>query len=150
MEPIYPRFVLVLFLWKTNFLLSLGSRAFRSLCVCLWYSPWLITESTAHYNNVIMTTIASQITSLTVVYSIIYSGADQRKHQSYAALALCAGNSPGPVNFPHKGPVTRKIFPFDDVIMASSVCGPTFGVFSHTHRGDACDLKSIWGTSWDA
>ena len=30
---------------------------------------------------------------------------------------LCAGNSPGPVNFPHKWPVTRKMFPFDDVIM---------------------------------
>ena len=30
---------------------------------------------------------------------------------------LCAGNSPGPVNSPHKGPVTRKMFPFDDVIM---------------------------------
>ena len=32
---------------------------------------------------------------------------------------LCAGNSPGPVNSPHKGPVTRKMFPFDDVIMIS-------------------------------
>ena len=30
---------------------------------------------------------------------------------------LCVGNSPGPVNSPHKGPVTRKMFPFDDVIM---------------------------------
>ena len=30
---------------------------------------------------------------------------------------LCAGNSPGPVNSPHKGPVTQKMFPFDDVIM---------------------------------
>ena len=70
-----------------------------------------------HYNDVIMTTMASQITSLTIVYSIVYSGADQRKHQSSASLAFFAGNSPGPVNSPHKGPVTRKIFPFDDVIM---------------------------------
>ena len=30
---------------------------------------------------------------------------------------LCVGNSPGPVNSPHKWPVTRKMFPFDDVIM---------------------------------
>ena len=44
-----------------------------------------------HYNDVIMTTIASQITSLTVVYSIVYSGADQRKHQSYASLAFVQG-----------------------------------------------------------
>ena len=30
---------------------------------------------------------------------------------------LCVGNSPGPVNSPHKGPVTRKMLPFDDVIL---------------------------------
>ena len=40
-----------------------------------------------HYGDVIMTTIASQITSLTVVYSIVYSDADQRKHQISASLA---------------------------------------------------------------
>ena len=71
-----------------------------------------------HYDDVIMTTMASQITSLTVVYSTVFSDADQRKHQSSASLALCVGNSPGTVNSPHKGPVTRKMFPFDDVIMA--------------------------------
>ena len=70
-----------------------------------------------HYNEVIMTAMASQITSLAVVYSSVYSGADQRKHQRSASLAFCAGNSPGPVKSPHKGPVTRKMFPFDDVIM---------------------------------
>ena len=70
-----------------------------------------------HCDDVIMTTMASQITSPTVVYSTVYSDADQRKHQSPASLALCVGNSPGPVNSPHKWPVTRKMFPFDDVIM---------------------------------
>ena len=64
-----------------------------------------------------MTTIASQITSLTVIYSTVYSDADQDKHQKLRVTGLCVGNSPGPVNSPHKGPVTRKIFPFDDVIM---------------------------------
>ena len=44
-----------------------------------------------HYNDVIMTTIASQITSLTVVYSTVYSDADQRKHQSSASLAFVWG-----------------------------------------------------------
>ena len=44
-----------------------------------------------HYNDVIMTTIASQITSLTVVYSVVYTGADQRKHQSSASLAFVWG-----------------------------------------------------------
>ena len=44
-----------------------------------------------HYNDVIMTTVASQITSLTVVYSTVYSEADQRKHQSSASLAFVRG-----------------------------------------------------------
>ena len=55
--------------------------------------------------------MASQITSLTIVYSTVYSGADQRKHQSSAALAFEQGIHR------HKGPVTRKMVPFDDVIM---------------------------------
>ena len=63
-----------------------------------------------HYNDVIMGAMASQITSLTVVYS----GVDQRKHQSSASLA---GNSPVTGESPHKWPVTRKMFPLDDVIM---------------------------------
>ena len=63
-----------------------------------------------------MTTMASQITSLMVVYSIVYSGADQRKPKLHIT-GLCAGNSPGPVNSPHIGPVTRKMLPFDDVTM---------------------------------
>ena len=70
-----------------------------------------------HYDDVIMSTIASQITSLTVVYSTVYSGADQSKHQSSASLAFVWGIHRGPVNSPHKWPVTRKMFPFDDVIM---------------------------------
>ena len=59
----------------------------------------------------------SQITSLTVVYSNVYSGAYQRKHQNSASQAFVRGIHRWPVNYPHKGPVTRKIFPFDDVIM---------------------------------
>ena len=70
-----------------------------------------------HYNDVIMSMIVSQITSLTIVYSTDYSGADQRKHQSSASLAFVRRIHRGPVNSPHKGPVTRKMFPFDDVIM---------------------------------
>ena len=41
-----------------------------------------------HYNDVTMGTMASQITSLTIVYSAVYSGADRRKHQSLAPLAF--------------------------------------------------------------
>ena len=64
-----------------------------------------------------MGAMASQITGLTIVYSTVYSGVDQRKHQSSASLAFVRGILRWPVNSPHKWPVTRKIFPFDDVIM---------------------------------
>ena len=40
-----------------------------------------------------MNAMASQITSLTIVYSAVYSGADQRKHQSSASLAFCGNSS---------------------------------------------------------
>ena len=70
-----------------------------------------------HYNDVTMGAMASQITSLTIVYSTVHSGADQRKHQSSALLAFVRGTHRWPVISPHKGPVTRKMFPFDDVIM---------------------------------
>ena len=62
------------------------------------------------YCDVIMSTMASQITCLAIVYSSIYSGADQRKHQSSASLAFVRGIHRWPVNSPHKGPVTRKCF----------------------------------------
>ena len=70
-----------------------------------------------HYNDVIMSTMASQITSLTIVYSCVYSGADQRKHQSTASLTFLRGIQQWPVNSPHKWPITRKMLPFDDFIM---------------------------------
>ena len=73
-----------------------------------------------HYSDVIMSTMASLITSLTSVYSAFHPGADQRKHQSSASLAFVRGIHRRPVNSPHKWPVTRKMFPFDDVIMKVS------------------------------
>ena len=86
-----------------------------------WCKWWDLTKmsplKTWHYNDVIMDTIASQITSLTIVYSIIHSDADQRKHQSSPSLAFVRGIHWGPVNSWHKWPVTRKMFPFDDTIM---------------------------------
>ena len=82
---------------------------------------WWLTVWWLHYNDVIMGAIAAQITSLTIVYSIVYSDADQRKHQSSASLAFVRRIHRGPVNSPHKWPVTRKMFPFDDVIVRSFV-----------------------------
>ena len=75
-----------------------------------------------HYNDVIVATIASQITSLIIVYSTVFSDEDQRKLQSSASLAFVLGIHRGPVNSPHKWPVTRKMFPFDGVIMILQLC----------------------------
>ena len=58
-----------------------------------------------------MSAMASQITGV----SIVCWGADQIKHQSSASLAFDRGIHGWPVNSPHKGPVTRKIFLFDDL-----------------------------------
>ena len=70
-----------------------------------------------HYTDVIMGTIASQITSLTIVYSTVYSDADQTKYRRSASLVFVPGIHRRPVNSPHKWPITRKMFPYDDVIM---------------------------------
>ena len=75
-----------------------------------------------HYSDVIMGAMASQITILTIVYSAVYSGVDQTKFQSSASLAFVRGIHRWPVNSPHKVPVTRKMFPFDDVIMKKLDC----------------------------
>ena len=64
-----------------------------------------------------MNAMASQITSLAIVYSTIYSGADQKKPSKPRVTGRCAGNSPVTGEFPEQRPVTQKMFPFDDVIM---------------------------------
>ena len=77
------------------------------------------------YNDVIMVAMASQNTSLTIVYSTVYSGTDQRKHQSFASLVFVWGIHRWAANSPHKRPVTRKMVPFDDVIMILQCNGRT-------------------------
>ena len=70
-----------------------------------------------HYSDVIMSAKASQITAVSIVCSTVGSSVGQRKHQSSASLAFVWGIHRWPVNSPHKGSVTRKMFPFDDVTM---------------------------------
>ena len=79
------------------------------------YEHWECRSS--HYCDVIMCAMASQITSLTVVYSTVYSGPAQRKHQSSASLAVLRGIHRSPVNFPSQMASYAEMFPFDDVIM---------------------------------
>ena len=115
-------------------------------------------HQSSHYRDVIMSTMASQITSFMLVYSTVYSRVDQRKYQlrvtgfwegnspvtgefpaqrasdaenvsiwwrhHAASLAFVGGIPRWPVDSPHKGSVTQKMFLFDDVIMFI-VCSPS-------------------------
>ena len=76
----------------------------------------IVIKPLCHCCDIMIGTMAFQITSLTIVYSTVHSGADQRKHQSSASLAFVRGIHQWPVNSPHKWPVMRKMFLFDDVI----------------------------------
>ena len=97
-----------------------------------------------HYGDVIMGVMASQITSLTIVYSNVYSGADQSIHQSSASLAFVWGIHRGPVNSPHKWPVTRKMFPFDDVIMNMPFPSLTYRDTNQHRKLSWCQLCCDW------
>ena len=84
---------------KVNYTRSgMLARSFEN-ATCCWALH--VCPKKYHYSDVIMGVMASWITGVSIVYSNVSSGADQRKHQSSASLAL----------------VTRKLFPFDDVIM---------------------------------
>ena len=85
-----------------------------------------------HNNDVIMSSMVSKITSVSAVYSIVCSGADQIKHQSFTSLAFMGGIHWWPVNSAHKGPVTRKMFLFDDVIMRLSTENGIFYLYGLT------------------
>ena len=100
---------------KSQKLIS-GHSYIRSCFYFISFGGWIWYIYHHHYDDVIMGAMASQIASLTIVYSTVYSDANQRKHQSSASLAFVRGIHRGP-NSPHKWPVTRKMFPFDDVIM---------------------------------
>ena len=73
-----------------------------------------------HHSDVIMGTMASQTTSLTIVYNNRLERRRSKKTSKLRVTGLCAGIHRWPVNSPHKGPVTRKMFPFDDVIMITT------------------------------
>ena len=87
-----------------------------------------------------MGAVALRITSLTFVYSTLYSDADQRKHQSPASLAFVRGIHRDPVNSSHKWPVTRRIIPFDDVIMEYRVNGSVYGCHADNTSSEIKDF----------
>ena len=73
-----------------------------------------------------MSVMESQITGVSIVYSTVCSGQDQRKHQSSASLAFVKGIHRCPVNSQHKGPETLKMFLFDDVIIDTTTSWSPF------------------------
>ena len=89
-------------------------------------------------------------------FSTVYSGADQRKYQSSASLAFVRGIHRWPVNSPHKWPVTREMFPFDDVIIGAQIMAtytaarwvwkvfPTVILHFHHHTCTKCKGLSIY------
>ena len=95
-----------------------------AVCFSVGIQPLTITKNSPDdhllYNDVIMSAMATQITSMTIVCSAVCSDSHQRKHQRSASLAFVWGIHWWPVNSPHTGPVTRKI-PFHEVIMYSMV-----------------------------
>ena len=86
----------------------------------IWEDVWwiiymfpllLLCCSTNHYNDIIMSTMASQITSLTIVYLAVYSGADQTKISKLRVTGLCAGNSPVAGEFPaHRASNAENVY----------------------------------------
>ena len=85
-----------------------------------WRISWQVLVMTTHETGLIMSPMASQITSLTIVYLHVYS----KKTSKLRDTGLCEGNSPVTGEFPAQRASTRKMFPFDDVVM------------------------SLWGTFW--
>ena len=71
-----------------------------------------IITMTSQWSRLRLKSLASRLFT-----KLFVQGSDQREHQSYASLAFARGIHRWPVNSSHKGPVTRKVFPFDDVIM---------------------------------
>ena len=118
-----PTYRLTFHVFEIYFAMIVGKRRIQAnrTCLCMMkptsdgHMPTFIMFW--HYNDVMMSAMTSQITSLTIVYSTVYSDTNQRKHQSSASLAFVRGIHRWPVNSPHKGPVSRKMIPFDDVIM---------------------------------
>ena len=112
--------------------------------ICIGFSHLLIFLEFCRQSYRSALCYSSQITTLqwrhneldgdvSIVCSTVCSGADQGKYQSSASLALAKGIHRWPVDSPHKGPVTRKMFPFDDVIRNSLTlgrCGSNFKTWS--------------------
>ena len=131
-----------------------------SFSVSIQFSIWMPLLRSGHrqykpryYSDVIMGTMAFQITSFTIVYSTVYSGASQRKHQRFASLAFVRGNHRSPVISPHKWPVREKCLhlmtsSWDEhpVLLCLYCCGYIWSYCepcTHMHQGCVADIRNI-------
>ena len=101
----------------------------RSLHITLVAIVWLLAHSPSkvkslkpiwwlyHYSDVIMGSLATPITSLTLIHSTVYSTRRSKKASKLRVTGLCAGTSTETGEFPSQMPVSQKMFPFDDAIM---------------------------------
>ena len=103
--------------WRAHIPRFISQLPFKTSRVTAGKRKANIWRMCSQYRDVIMSSMASQITSIASVYSNVCSGADQRKQQSSASLASVKGIHRWPMISPHKGPVTQKTFPFDEVIV---------------------------------
>ena len=99
-----------------------------------------------------MNAVASQLTSRRIYYWIIYSGVDQRKHQSPASPAFARGIHRWPVNSPQKRLVTRKMFPFDDarsaLLVLSHLDETQMRALRFVHDNYASDYHEFTEHNW--
>ena len=92
-----------------------------------------------------MSAMESQITSLTIAYSSVYSRRRWKKTSKLRITGLVRGIDRWPVNSPHKGPVTRKVFPFEDVIMLWEL--EVWSMFYLSHCTVVFDRASLYWTT---
>ena len=102
-----------------------------------------------HYNEVIISAMVSQITSPSIFHLTVYSSTNGRKHQKSTSLAFVRGIHGWLVNSPHKRPVTRKMFPFDGVIISWPKCATimvsvTGKSYLHYKHRNSWSSKVIW------
>ena len=91
--------------------------------------------------------VTLRLECLTIVYSTIYSGADQRIHQSSTSLAFVGWIHRWQVNCPHKGWITRKMFPFDYVIMVAEILHWTHRISSEIYC-NWVPMANAWYSKW--
>ena len=101
--------------------LKMSSVKWRPFCLGLNVLKMVNVSSggPSHYSDVMMRVKVFQVIGVLIVCSIVRSDADQRKYKNSAPLVFVRRIHRWPVDSPHKGPVTRKMFPFDDVIIES-------------------------------